>query len=63
MAKEQRIRDFLPEKDDVERVLVQARVPTPLRDRTKALMDAEGITWEELFVASFEKFLAETKKK
>jgi hypothetical protein len=54
------IDDYLPKKDS-EKVLIQAKVPSDLHARVKKAMDADDITWQELIVASLERYLDERK--
>jgi hypothetical protein len=55
------IRDYLPEKPTVS--LVQAKLPKELVAEVEVQKEKDGITWADLMIASFRRYLDESKKK
>jgi hypothetical protein len=56
------IRDRIPKRQESGR-LVQAFIPSPLREKVEAQIDRDKISWKALIIASFEQYLAEAEKK
>lgn len=54
------IDDYLPKKD-AQKVLIQAKISPELHAEVKAKMDKDGITWQDLIVASLKRYLDERK--
>ena len=54
------IKDYLPKKDS-KKVLVQAKISEDLHEQLKLSMESDGITWQDLIVASLKRYLDERK--
>lgn len=54
------IHDYLPKKE-TETVLVQAKIGKELHTIVKEMMDQDGITWQDLLVASLKRYIDERK--
>lgn len=53
--------DYLPKKPQ-ENVLMQARIPRKLFVEVREFMQKHSITWSEMTIASFKKFIDDMKK-
>lgn len=60
MKNSKTIDDYLPKKD-AQKVLIQAKISPELHSEVKAKMDKDGITWQDLIVASLKRYLDERK--
>lgn len=54
------IDSYLPKKDS-HKMLVQAKLSSDLHAQVKKCMDVDGITWQDLIVASLKRYLDERK--
>lgn len=53
--------DFYLPKKEGNKTLVQAKLPIDLHLKVKEKMDKDGITWQDLIVASLKRYLDERK--
>lgn len=53
--------DYIPEKKDKTKVLVQAKLAPDFHEKVKRKLDKDKITWQDLIVASLKRYLDERK--